>query len=308
MLIINDRVKLKLQNKLFNYMGLVLVAIIWGINFGFSRMEMAKFDPILFTFLRFGIAVPFFFLLLRYKEGSIGIPFKVALQLMVIGFFGVTVTEALVMYSIKYTTLANASLLNVAPWPIFTALLAPLFTRESITPRVAVGGSIAMVGVCLIILKGGEGIDLSSGHMVGNLLAFAASLIGALYNLSCMPLMKKYSALRISTWLIMFGVLFMFPITLGSWGKVEWSLLSASDYFVVGYNVFFATIIAFTVWNACMHHVGAARSNFFRYVVPAAAVAAGYLMFGENVTFWQIAGALFMAAGLIWISMERKLL
>jgi drug/metabolite transporter (DMT)-like permease len=45
-------------------MGLVLVAIIWGMNFGFSRLEMAKFDPILFAFLRFGIAVPFFFLLL----------------------------------------------------------------------------------------------------------------------------------------------------------------------------------------------------------------------------------------------------
>jgi drug/metabolite transporter (DMT)-like permease len=288
-------------------MGLVLVAIIWGLNYGFSRLEMAKFVPILFAFLRFGIAVPFFFLLLRYKEGSIGIPFKVALQLMVIGFFGVTVMETFVMYSIKYTTLANASLLNVAPWPIFAAILAPLFTKESITARIAVGGSIAMMGVCLIILSGGEGFNLSSSHMVGNLLAITASLIGALYNLSCMPLMKKYSALRISTWFILFGAIFMFPLTIGSWGKVEWSLLAASDYLVLGYNVFFATLIAFIVWNACMHHVGAARSNFFRYVVPAAAVAAGYLMFGEKVTFWQIAGALFMAAGLLWIIMERKI-
>jgi drug/metabolite transporter (DMT)-like permease len=71
--------------------------------------------------------------------------------------------------------------------------------------------------------------------------------------------------------------------------------------------VFFATVIAFIVWNTCMHQIGAARSNFFRYSVPAAAVAAGYLMFGEKVTLWQIAGALFMAAGLLWISMERKI-
>jgi drug/metabolite transporter (DMT)-like permease len=143
--------------------------------------------------------------------------------------------------------------------------------------------------------------------MVGNLLAFAASIIGALYNLSCMPLMKRYSALRISTWFIMFGALFMFPLTLGSWGKVAWSALAATDYMVIAYNVIFATVIAFAVWNACMHHVGAARSNFFRYVVPAAAVVSGYLMFGEAITFWQIAGALFMVAGLVWISMERKL-
>jgi drug/metabolite transporter (DMT)-like permease len=296
-----------LQNKLFNYMGLVLVAAIWGLNFGFSRMEMANFDPKLFAFLRFGLAVPFFFILLRLKEGSVGIPFRVALQLMFIGFFGITVLENITMYAIKYTSLANASLLNVAPWPIFAALFAPFFTRESLTARVAIGGGVAMVGVCLIILTGGEGFDLSSKHMIGNLLALLSSLIGALYNLSCMPLMRQYSALRISTWFIMFGALFMFPLTVGSWGKVAWSALEGADYLVLAYNVLFATVIAFIVWNACMHHVGATRSNFFRYVVPAAAVAAGYLMFGEAITLWQVAGACFMAAGLVWISLERKI-
>jgi drug/metabolite transporter (DMT)-like permease len=296
-----------LQNKLFYYVGLVLVAAIWGANFGFSRMEMENFNPILFAFLRFGLAVPFFFMLLRYKEGSIGIEWRDALKLMVIGFFGVTVLEVTLMYAIKYTTLANSSLLSVAPWPIFTVLFAPLFTRESISARVVVGGGIAMTGVCLIILSGSEGLDLSSTHMVGNLLAFSVSIIGALYNLTCMPLIKKYSALRVSTWFILFGSLFMFPLTIGTWGKVEWTALTVIDYGILAYNVCMATIVAFIVWNACMYQVGAARSNFFRYVVPAAAVVAGYLMFGEQITFWQIAGALCMAAGLVWISMERKL-
>ena len=124
------------------------------------------------------------------------------------------------MYSIKFTTLANASLLNVAPWPIFAALFAPLFIKEGFSKRLAVGGAVAMIGVSFIILGGGEGFDLSSDNMIGNLLAFGVSIIGALFNLACMPLMKQYSALRISTWYIMFGSLFMFPITVGSWGKV----------------------------------------------------------------------------------------
>ncbi len=100
----------------------------------------------------------------------------------------------------------------------------------------------------------------------------------------------------------------MFPTTIGSWGDVAWSALVAKDYLILLYNIFFATLIAFVVWNMCMHHVGAARSNFFRYVVPAAAVAAGYIMFDEAITVWQIGGALFMAAGLVWISTERKIL
>ncbi|RAP74526.1 DMT family transporter [Paenibacillus montanisoli] len=297
---------MKQERKWIYYLGLVLVAALWGANFGVSRKAMETFDPILFAFLRFSISMPIFFLLLYLKEGSIRIPVKAALQLAAIGLVGVTGLEIAVLYSIKYTTLANASLLNVAPWPIFAALFGPLFMRERMTSRLVVGGAAAMAGVCLIILGGAEGFDLSSENMIGNLLALGVSIIGALYNLACIPLMKTYSALRVSTWYIAFGVLFMFPFTLGTWSKVEWSSLSFGSYASIMYNVLICTIFAFIVWNASMFRIGAARANFFRYVVPASAVAAGYFFFDEQVSGWQLGGTVFMIAGLVWISFEKK--
>ncbi|WP_219835158.1 DMT family transporter [Paenibacillus sp. R14(2021)] len=297
---------MKHERKWMYYMGLALVAAIWGANFGVSRKAMDTFDPVLFAFLRFSLSLPFFFLLLKIKEGSVGIPLKAAWKLILIGLVGVTGLEIAVMYSIKYTTLANASLLNVAPWPIFAALLGPLFLRERITSRLVVGGIAAMAGVCLIILGGSEGFDLSSEHMIGNLLALGISFVGALFNLACMPLMRQYSALRVSTWFITFGVIFMFPLTLHAWGKVDWGSLTGSHYTAIVYNVLICTVFAFVVWNASMFKIGAARANFFRYVVPASAVAAGYLFFDESISTWQLTGTVFMAAGLVWISLERR--
>jgi len=288
------------------YLGLIAASAIWGANFGVSRAAMETFDPILFAFLRFGMAVPFLFLIMKAKEGSVGLPWKVVLLLAGIGLIGVTGLEIAVMYSIKYTTLANASLLNVAPWPIFAALFAPLFVKEKFTLRLAVGGAAAVIGVFFIILGGSEGFDLSSDHMVGNLLALGTSVVGALFNLVYMPLMKRYSALRISAWTILFGSLFMLPFTQGSWGKVDWSGLGASHYVTLFYNVLICTVLAFVVWNVSMFKIGAARSNFFRYVVPATAVVAGVLFFDESVAIGQIVGGVFMAAGLVWISTEKK--
>jgi drug/metabolite transporter (DMT)-like permease len=295
-----------MDRKWIYYLGLALVAAIWGANFGVSRLAMDTFDPKLFAFLRFGLALPFFFLILKLKEGSVGITVRAALQLAAIGLVGITGLEIAVMYSIKYTTLANASLLNVAPWPIFAALMGPLFVKERISSRLIWGGAVSMFGVCFIILGGSEGFSLSSDNMIGNLLAFGVSIIGALFNLASMPLMKQYSALRVSTWYILFGAVFMFPLTISSWSKVEWGALTAGHYTAIVYNVLICTVFAFVVWNACMYKVGATRANFFRYVVPAAAVAAGYLFFNESITGWQLAGAFFMAAGLVWISLERK--
>ena len=55
-----------------------------------------------------------------------------------------------------------------------------------------------------------------------------------------------------------------------------------------------------------MYKIGAAKANFFRYVVPAAAVVTGVIFFDEGISTWQIVGAVCMAAGLVWISMERS--
>lgn len=295
-----------MNSKWINYSGLVLIAAIWGANFGVSRLAMESFNPIVFTFLRFGLATPFFFLILKLSEGSVGIPWRIVPKLALIGLVGVTLLEIVVMYSIKYTTLANASLLNVAPWPIFAALFAPLFIRESITLRLIVGGAVSIIGVSFVILGGGEGFNLSSENMLGNAMAFSISIIGSLYNLSTMSLMKQYSALRVSAWTIAFGSLFMLPLTFGAWGQTEWSALHTGHYLSLGFNVLICTVLAFIVWNACMFKVGATRSNFFRYAVPAAAVIAGYFMFDEKITLLQTCGAVCMAAGLIWISIERK--
>lgn len=289
-----------------HYIGLIAVAVIWGINFAVSRIAMDTFDPALFAFLRFGLAVPLFFIVLKRKEGSVAVAPGDMVRLALLGLFGVAGLEIAVMYSIKYTTLANASLLNVAPWPIFAALLTPLFTREKITGRLLGGGFASLVGVSLVILGGSDGFDLSAEHLIGNLLALAVSFVGAVYNLASIPLMRTYSALKVSTWTIAFGSLFMIPFTFGTWTEVAWGSLNGGHYTAIIYNVVIATVVAFVVWNACMFRVGGTRSNFFRYTVPATAVVAGYILFDETISLVQIGGTLIIALALVWISLEKQ--
>ncbi|MBD8067675.1 DMT family transporter [Bacillus sp. PS06] len=288
------------------YIGLIFVSVIWGANFGISRFGMDVFTPEVFVFLRFGLALPILFGILKMTEGTIKVHKRDLVKLAVIGFFGVTLLEILVMYSIKYTTLANASLLNVAPWPIFAALFAPLFIKEKFTVRVATGGFIALIGVSLIILGGEEGFELGSQYMLGNLLALSISLIGALFNLACMPLMKKYSPMRVTSWYVLFGSIFLFPLTLTGWQGIVWSDLSLTVWSAIGYNVILCTVASFVIWNASMKKVGAAKSNFYRYFVPAAAAAAGALFFDEKIMITQIIGAVIIILGLIWIGLEKK--
>lgn len=295
-----------MRTNVIYYFGLIFVAIVWGVNFGVSRWAMEVFPAEIFVFLRFGLALPILFLILKITEGSVRVDKRDIWKLLLIGLIGVTLLEILVMYSIKYTTLANASLLNVAPWPIFAALFAPLFTREKMTLRLATGGVVALVGVTLIILGGKDGFDLSSEYMLGNLLALSISLIGALFNLACMPLMNKYSPMRVTSWYILFGSIFLVPFTLSGWSQISWSELSPITWGAVFYNVVLCTVAAFVIWNLSMKHVGAAKANFYRYFVPVAAAVAGVLFFNESIMIPQIVGGVIIVLGLVWIGTERK--
>lgn len=288
------------------YLGLIFVAIIWGVNFGISRYAMEVFSPEVFVLFRFGLAIPILFAILKWTEGSVKVEKRDLLKLAIIGFFGVTVLEILVMYSIKFTTLANASLLNVAPWPIFAALFAPLFTKEVMTPRIVVGGLTALVGVFLIILGGSSGFDFGSEYMLGNILALSISLIGALFNLACMPLMNKYSPLRVSTWYILFGTILLTPVTFGGWNTIQWTDFTMGVWGAIAYNVILCTVAAFVVWNLSMSKVGAAKANFYRYFVPAAAALTGALFFSEQIFITQMIGGIVIVLGLVVIAMERK--
>jgi drug/metabolite transporter (DMT)-like permease len=60
-----------LKTHRYYYAGLCLVAIIWGANFGVSRWAMELFPPEIFVFLRFGLALPILFLVLKWSEGDI---------------------------------------------------------------------------------------------------------------------------------------------------------------------------------------------------------------------------------------------
>ncbi|WP_078548740.1 DMT family transporter [Litchfieldia alkalitelluris] len=288
------------------FLGLIFVSIIWGANFGISRFAMDVFTPEVFVFLRFGLALPILFGILKLTEGTIKVEKRDLYKLALIGLFGVTLLEILVMYSIKFTTLANASLLNVAPWPIFAALFAPLFTKEKITLRLVFGGIVALIGVSLIILGGEAGFDLGSEYMLGNLLALSISLLGALFNLSCMPLMKKYSPMRVTSWYILFGSLFLFPITLTGWTEVQMSEFTPQVWGAILYNVLLCTVAAFVIWNISMKKVGATKSNFYRYFVPVSAAVTGAMFFNEKILVTQIIGGIIIVLGLIWIGMEKK--
>jgi drug/metabolite transporter (DMT)-like permease len=284
---------------------LILMAFIFGANYAVMRWSMTTFDPAQFLLIRFALSAPILLIILKITEGTIGIARRDLALTALIGILSVICSEYTNILSIKYTTLANSSLLTVATWPILVSLLAPLFTKERLTLRIVVCGGISIIGVYLIIVGNGVGISFSHEHLRGDLFALCSSFFGALSSVLFMRLMSKYSALRALTWIIIFGTISLLPLTLGAWDDVNWGRLGSAAWGTIGYNVVIVTILASSIWNMCMRKIGVTKANYFRYFIPVASVIAGFIFFNEQITISQMAGGLIIMACLTWISFAK---
>ena len=112
--------------------------VLWGGNFIVVKSAVAVLPPVGFTFLRFVLATATLFVLLRWREGSVGLPRRDLVAIMGFGALGFGVYQ--ILWTTGLTTVpAGDSALIIAATPVFVALLAVVAGTDVLTPTKLAG-------------------------------------------------------------------------------------------------------------------------------------------------------------------------
>ncbi len=117
---------------------MVVVVLIWGANFTVVKLALEQFPPLVFTALRFALAVIALTPILWLREGKVALPWSRAWRLIVLGVIGNTFYQICFIFGLSLTTAANSALL-VATTPALVALLGAALGIERITRTVGSG-------------------------------------------------------------------------------------------------------------------------------------------------------------------------
>ena len=74
--------------------GMLLVCLIWGINFSVTKLAISQIPPLPFTAIRFVLASLLLWLVLRATEGRVELPAADVRRLVVLGVVGNTLLPA----------------------------------------------------------------------------------------------------------------------------------------------------------------------------------------------------------------------
>ncbi|WHY22388.1 DMT family transporter [Paenibacillus sp. G2S3] len=279
----------------------LITILIWGTTFISSKILLTDFTPVEILFFRFLLG--YFVLLLIYSRPVRTKSFKEELLFISAGLCGITLYFLLENIALVYTLASNVGVI-VSIAPFFTAVIAHFFLEEEKFHRqFIIGFVIALSGIILIGLNGSFLLKLNP---IGDLLAFIAPMVWAIYSV----LMRKISGLQVHTIgatrkVFFYGILFMLPALFFFDFHLDLSRFKDTQNIT---NILFlglgASALCFVTWNRAVGILGAVKTSVYIYIVPVVTVAASALILNEKITWATLLGTFLTLTG-SYIS-ERK--
>lgn len=270
---------------------LVLLSILWGGSFFFTKVALAELGPFTIVFFRVAFAA----LALNIVASAIGAslwragtPWR---QLLVMGALNNALPFSLIFWGQTTITSGLASILN-ATTPLFTVVVAHIFTRdERMTVRKLVGVLAGLAGVAILI-----GPDLG-GSIWGQIACLVAALsyaFAGIYGrrfkaLGVQPLQAAAGQLTASAMLIL-------PIMLLA--EPAWPMPSAVTWSAVAGLALLSTALAYVLYFRILAAAGATNLLLVTFLIPVTAILLGATFLGERLELRQFAGMGLIGLGL----------
>ncbi|MCZ4292519.1 EamA family transporter [Vibrio sinaloensis] len=269
-------------------LGVILVVVIWGLNFSVIKFGLEEIPPILFSGLRFlVVAIPAVFF----------VPFPKTQVRNVIGvglFLGV-LKFSFLFVAMKSDVSAGLSSLLLQAQVVFTILLSVVLWKESLNRYQILGMTLACVGFSLFFYTAG-----GNATAIGITLILCAAGFWSISNI----IMKRMGHVNLLHFMVWVSLIPPLPLFVVSW-YVETNdplsvLLATTEqsWLSLLYVSYISTLIAFALWGWLLKNHPAAVVTPFALLIPIVGIVGSSLLLGERFTELEILGGILILAGL----------
>eukprot|EP01041_Mallomonas_annulata_P027112 gene27112-48632_t len=184
---------------------LVLLTLVWGINWPIMKLGVTGFPPLTFRMMCLWLGTPVLGLALLFMKVPFRIPRAHWRELLVLAVFNMFIWHALIIIAVQSLSSGRAAILGYT-MPIFSAVLGALVFGDQLVKRSWAGVAAASLGVVLLLWH-----ELSnlSGRPVGVLLALVAASTWALGTQMLRRTTLPQPTLAISFWMTLITTLWM---------------------------------------------------------------------------------------------------
>ena len=275
---------------------LALITItIWGTTFVATKTLLRDYDALQIMLMRFFLAWVVLLLLTRRIERPAGL--KGEAGIFALSLSGVSLYYFFENTALTYTLASNVSIILAAA-PIFTAVLAHIFTKdEKLTRQIWAGFVIAIAGVVLVVFNGTYVLKLNP---LGDALSILAALSWGIYSVLLKKYVGRYDSLFLTRRMAFYAVIVTAPFAV--WGKglppLE-PLAKGENLFCLLFLGILGSALCYVAWNKAIQRIGLVNTNNYIYLNPFVTMVAAAIVLDEKITGAGFAGAVLIVGGII---------
>ncbi|MEO7040199.1 MAG: DMT family transporter [Candidatus Elarobacter sp.] len=262
---------------------LLILSVVWGGAFFFYKLlDDAGIPPFTIVLGRVVVAAAALIPIVVLTGRSFPRSPRVLLAMLLLGGLNNVIPFSLIVFGEKQIDSGLASIFN-ATTPIFTALIAQVFTRdEKLTPNKIAGIALGLAGVVLLI--GGGVLHALDPTSAAQLACIAAAVV---YGLAAVYA-RRFRSLGVDPIVLSAGQLcgaslIALPLALAL--EHPWTLhaLPAYAWWAWLGIALPSTALAFVLYFRILERAGATNAASVTFLVPISALLLGTLVLGERL-------------------------
>ena len=278
-------------------LGLLLIVLIWGVNFSVLKVLLRELEPLALNALRFPMAAVALWILVRRIDGSLKPDPEDLRRIITLGLLGNVAYQLCFIFGVDSTFAGNASLL-LATTPVWTLFLSSVSGHERPGGWVIIGVAGTLIGIFMVITGSRDAGTLASPTTRGDLLILIASMLWAMYTVGGRKPVTRYGALRVTAWTLWVATPIIFFMGLPGLMRTDLRTITPEAWIGVTYAGLLGIGLAYLLWYRAVERIGNNRTAVYSNLVPVAALITAWIWLGEVPTTLQLIGAAVILVGL----------
>lgn len=274
---------------------LLLMAIIWGVNFSIVKFATAVMSPLAFTGLRVMLAAVVLLSLAAARNGRFPAKRDI-LSLIALGMLGNGLYQIFFVEGIARTKVGNAALI-VAATPALIAITSRVGGVERVNKRVHAGIALSLAGVALVVL-GSARSSSGPATFLGTMLVFCGTLCWTGFTVMLQPFARRLDPIQLSAFTMLGGSLPLIIVTTPAMVATDWGSVGLAGWAAVFYASVISMGLAYLFWYRGLRVLGPTRTAVYSNLQPVIAIIVAWIFLRETPTIWQGVGTGTIMTGL----------
>jgi len=285
-------------------LSLLLMALIWGVNYTSVKFGTTVLDPLAFNGVRITLAAVSLLVIAQLATRVFGLEKtgwpsrRDVIALLLLGTLGNGLYQILFVEGIARTRAGDAALL-ISAAPAFIAIIGRFRGTEHVTAKGVFGIALSIIGMGLVVVGTTSAGPTQRATLLGDSLLLISSVCWSIYTVYSQPYTHRIGGLHLSAVTMVGGMVPMLLVAAPAIAATSWTKLPPLVWGSLTYSGIGALVIAYLFWYNGVRVLGPTRTAMYANVQPVFALAVAWLALGEAITGWQIAGAISIITGLL---------